>query len=108
MMNLVQKSASLLKVASAPSLSIKQSSSFLKLATAGFSRKTKKYSTGQKRGNYNEDEAFTPPGEDSQSGGTPNFSGKRIYVPKVPLKFDNNGRLLLFEISSKFKNMPRL
>lgn len=35
-------------------------------------------------------------------------SGPRVYIPKSELKFDQDGRLQLFEVSKRFTTMKRL
>ena len=32
----------------------------------------------------------------------------RVFVPKVPLVFNEDGTMLLFEVSNPFKRMPRM
>jgi hypothetical protein len=58
----------------------------------------------------NRDDAFSPPDQDGQDGedeGNITFK-HRIYVPKNPLAWDSEGRLLLFEVSAGMKRIPKL
>ena len=59
----------------------------------------------------NRDDAFTPPEQESTQEG--DEEGKiafkhRLYVPKSPLVWDPEGRLLLFEVSPSMKRIPKL
>ena len=58
----------------------------------------------------NRDDAFSPPDQDGQDGDDEgNITFKhRVYVPKTPLAWDSQGRLLLFEVSPGMKRIPKL
>jgi len=76
-----------------------------------FSRKTKpanKQKGAQTFGNR--DDAFSPPDQDGEDGNDEgNITFKhRIYVPKTPLAWDFDGRMLLFEVSPGMKRIPKL
>ena len=72
-----------------------------------FSRKTKPI---KKQNNGNRDDAFSPPEQEGQDGdedGKISFK-HRVYVPKTPLVWDAEGRMLLFEVSPSMKRIPKL
>ena len=68
-------------------------------SVASFARKT----TGPKKKqspNGIEDEAFDPP---TQKG-----TKSRTYIPEIPLVFNKEGSLLIFEVSQPIRRLPRM